>query len=117
MKKVILLIVFVLFASVSHSATYVETTLDAPEVVTEPVTKIRQVSFEWLADRFAAKFLFLDASGNTVEERYCVLTGADFDTGDAATVNAGQVGQTYKSIVQKYIQGKCKTLWGLTGTE
>lgn len=118
MKKIILAVLFSLAISVPvYSQTFVDTTLSEPLEVVPAATVLRQYSFHWLPDSFVVQYNLLAADGSIVEQRTCTLTEADFATGDSAVVAAGAVGKTYKSVIARYLQGKCKTKWELTGTE
>jgi len=118
MKKLIFAIILSLIIPFTASAqTFVDTTLTTPLEVVPKATVLRQYLFLWGPESFTVQYNLLAADGSIVEQRVCVLDGEDFTMGDGALVTANKVGQTYKSVIAAYLQGKCKGKWSLTGTE
>lgn len=99
MKKIVFILAFVLMAV---PALAVDTTLDTPHSIANPAVTLRQVSFEWLPDRFITQFQFLDAQGNIVGSKKCELV----DHVEVVTPASCSDGNTYKH------QGQCERAGG-----
>ena len=115
MKRVLLaLVILTICASICYAQP--ETTLSTPFVVIEPAVKMKQVQFTIIPaeNKVRAEMRFLDASSNVVQIKECEFTDSSVTN---AVIQSGKVGQKYINVLMTSIHNKCKTLWGLSGTE
>lgn len=116
MKKLILTIMILGLLSSSLVFGFGEIIPTTPIAISPPASKIIDYSILFEPDNIIVKLNYYDTANNIVKDAVCTISGADYTALMNATVQAGQVGQKYSTVMFKAIRNKCKDILNITGT-